>query len=97
MLMIRLILLIFLILFAAWIIRPYLRTQNGNRTKKALDRVFDSAQNNFKQQNITLIIITTVIFFAFVIWLLPKFGINFFALLQKIIPIISSLRSILPF
>ena len=30
-------------------------------------------------------------------WLLPKLGVNFFALLQKIIPLLSSLRGILPF
>ena len=95
--MVRLILLFILILFVAWILLPFLRTKDSNKTKDTVERALDSDQKNFRQQNTVLIIITAVILLALFVWLLPKFGINFLALLQKIIPIISSLRGILPF
>ena len=38
-----------------------------------------------------------IILFALFLWLLPKFGINFLSFFQKIIPLISTLRGILPF
>ena len=95
--MVRLILLIILILFVAWILRPYLRKKDSNKTKDTVERILDPDQSNFRQQNTALIIISAVILIALVVWLLPKFGINFLGLLQKIIPIISSLRGILPF
>ena len=95
--MVRLILLFILILFVAWILLPFLRTKDSNKTKDTVERALDSNQSNFRQQNTVLIIITAVILLALFVWLLPKFGINFLALLQKIIPIISSLRGILPF
>ena len=95
--MVRLILLLILILFVAWILLPFLRTKDSNKTKNTVDRVLDSDQNNFRQKNTGLIIISALILLAIVVWLLPKFGINFLGLLQKIIPIMSSLRGILPF
>ena len=95
--MVRLILLLILILFVAWILRPLLRTKDSNKTQNTVERILDSDRSNFRQQNTVLIIISAVILLALIVWLLPKFGINFLALLQKIIPIISSLRSILPF
>ena len=94
--MIRLILLLILILFVAWILRPFLRTKNSNKTKDTVERILDSDRSKFRQQN-TVLIIGTVILLALIVWLLPKFGINFLGLLQKIIPIMSSLRGILPF
>ena len=48
-------------------------------------------------KNTALIIISAAILLALVVWLLPKFGINFLGILQKIIPVVSSLRGILPF
>ena len=94
--MIRLILLLILILFVAWILGPFLRTKHRNKTKDTVERMLDSDRSKFRQQN-TVLIISAVILLALIIWLLPKFGINFLGLLQKIIPIMSTLRGILPF
>ena len=94
--MIRLILLLILILFVAWILRPFLRTKDKNKTKDTVERILDSDRSKFRQQN-TVLIISAVILLGLIIWLLPKFGINFLGLLQKIIPIMSTLRGILPF
>ena len=94
--MVRLILLLILILFVAWILLPFLRTKDSNKTKNTVERILDSDRNNFRQQN-TVLIISAVIILALFVWLLPKLGINFLGLLQKIIPIMSSLRGILPF
>ena len=95
--MVRLILLLILILFVAWILRPFLRVKDSKKAKDAVDRNLESDRSNFRQQNTVLIIISAVGLLALVIWLLPKFGINFLGLLQKMIPLISSLRGILPF
>ena len=95
--MVRLILLLILILFVAWILRPFLITKDSNKTKDTVERILDSDRNKFRQQNTVLIIMSSVIILALVVWLLPKFGINILGLLQKIIPIMSSLRGILPF
>ena len=94
--MIRIILLLILILFAAWILRPFLKTKDNNKTKDTVEKILDSDRSKFRQQN-TVLIISAVILLALIVWLLPKFGINFLGLLQKIIPIMSSLRGILPF
>ena len=94
--MIRLILLLILILFVAWILRPFLKTKHSNKTKDTVEKILDSDRSKFRQQN-TVLIISAVILLALIVWLLPKFGINFLGLLQKIIPIMSSLRGILPF
>ena len=95
--MYRIILLLILILFLVWILRPFLRTKDSKKTKDTIERILNADRSNFRQQNSALIIISAVILLALVIWLLPKFGINFLGLLQKIIPIMSSLRGILPF
>ena len=91
--MVRLFLLMIIILFIVWILLPFLNTKN----KDNIDRILDSDQNSFRQKNTFLMIIGAIVLLAFVFWILPKFGINLPALLQKIIPIISSLRGILPF
>ena len=95
--MFRIILLLILILFVAWILRPFLRTKDSNNTKDTVKKIQDANRSNFRQQNTALLIISAVIVLALVVWLLPKFGINFLGLLQKVIPIMSSLRGILPF
>ena len=95
--MVRLILLLILILFLAWILRPFLKTKDSNKTKDTVERALGSDRSNLRQQNNVLIIISALFLLALVVWLLPKFGINFLGLLQKIIPIMSSLRGILPF
>ena len=95
--MVRLILLIILILFVIWLLRPFLKTKDSSKTKDTVDRIINSDQSNLGQSKNIFIIIIMIILLAVVVWLLPKLGINFFALLQKIIPLIASLRSILPF
>ena len=95
--MVRFILLIILILFLVWILHPFLKADGGKKNKDTIDRILDPNQSNFRQKNTILFIFIALNLLALVLWLLPKFGINFFALLQKIIPIISSLRGILPF
>ncbi len=95
--MIRLILLITLILFAVWILGPFLKKKNSSKTKDTVERILNSDQGNFRNPNYIFIIITFIILIALAFWLLPKLGINFLALFQKIIPIVSSLRGILPF
>ena len=57
----------------------------------------NSDKSNVRQQNTMFIIISVVLLFALLMWLLPKIGINLLSLFQKIIPIISTLRGILPF
>ena len=95
--MVRLFLLIIIILFILWILRPFLNTKSGTKNKDIVDRILDPNQNSFRQQNSVLMFIGAIVLLALVLWILPKFGINLPALLQKIIPIISSLRGILPF
>ena len=94
--MVRLILLLILIFFVAWILRPFLKTKDSNKTEATVERILDSDRSKFRQQN-TVLIISAVILLALIVWILPKFGINFLGLLQKIVPIISSLRGILHF
>ena len=95
--MVRIFLLLILILFVAWILRPFIKTKDSNKTKDTVERILDADRSNFRRQNTALIIISAAILLALVVWLLPKFGINILGLLQKIIPIMSSLRGILPF
>ena len=95
--MIRLILLVILVLFVVWVLQANLRRKDNNKNKDTLDSSVNSDQTNLGPQNLIFIIITAVILLALVVWLLPKFGINIFAILQKIIPLITSMRSILSF
>ena len=95
--MVRLVLLIILIVFVIWILRPFLKTKDSSKTKDAVDRILNSDQSRFRQPKNIFVIIIVIILIALAFWLLPKLGINFPALFQKIIPLVSSLRSILPF
>ena len=95
--MVRLILLIILILFVIWIVRPFLKTKGSSKTKDTVNRILNSDKSNDRNPNNMILIIITIILIALAFWLLPKLGINFLALLQKIIPLVSSLRGILPF
>ena len=95
--MVRFVVLIILILFVIWILRPFLKTKDGSKTEDAVNKILNSDPSNYRQQNIFIVIIITIILIAFAYWLLPKLGINFTALLQKILPLVSSLRAILPF
>ncbi len=95
--MVRLILLIILILFVLWLLRPLLRIKDNNKTKDTIEGILDTDRSNVRHQNTGLLVISALILLALILWLLPKFGINLLGILQKIIPIISSVRSILPF
>ena len=95
--MVRIILLITLILFVIWLLRPYLKKKNTSTTKDTVNKVLNSDQSNFRQQSNIFIIIIVIALIALAYWLLPKLGLNFLSIFQKIIPLVSSLRGILPF
>ena len=95
--MVRLILILVLILFIVWILRPFLKTKNGNEKNNKLEDIINSDKSTFIQPNTFFKIISVVLLFALFLWLLPKLGINFLSLFQKIVPLISTLRGILPF
>ena len=95
--MVRLILFLVLILFIIWILRPFLKSKNGNEKNNELEDIMNSDKSTFMQPNTFFIIISVVLLFALFLWLLPKLGINLLSLFQKIVPLISTLRGILPF
>ena len=95
--MVRIILLIILILFVIWILRPFLKTKHSSKTKDTVNGILNSGQSNFRKLDKISIVIIATIFIALAVWLLPKLGINLLGLIQKILPLVSSLRGILPF
>jgi quinol-cytochrome oxidoreductase complex cytochrome b subunit len=95
--MVRLILFLVLILFIIWILRPFLKTKNGNEKNNKLEDIMNSDKSTFMQPNTFFIIISVVLLFSLFLWLLPKLGINLLSLFQKIVLLISTLRGILPF
>ena len=95
--MVRLILFLVLILFIIWILRPFLKTKNGDEKNNELENIMSSDKSTFRQPNTIFIVISVVLLFALFLWLLPKLGINLLSLFQKIVPLISTLRGILPF
>ena len=95
--MVRLILILVLVLFIIWILRPFLKTKNGNEKNNKLEDIMNSDKSTFMQPNTIFIIISVVLLFSLFLWLLPKLGINLLTLFQKIIPLLSTLRGILPF
>ena len=95
--MVRLILFLVLILFIIWILRPFLKTKNGDEKNNKLENIMNYDKSTFRQPNTILIGISVVLLFALFLWLLPKLGINLLSLFQKIVPLISTLRGILPF
>lgn len=95
--MVRLIIILVLILFIIWILRPFLKTKNGNEKNNKLEDIMNSDKSTFMQPNTIFIIISVVLLFSLFLWLLPKLGINLLTLFQKIIPLLSTLRGILPF
>ena len=95
--MVRLILFLVLILFTIWILRPLLKTKNEYEKNDKLEEIMNSDKSNVSQPNTIFLIISAVLLFALFLWLLPKLGINLLSLFQKIIPLLSTLRGILPF
>ena len=82
--MIRLLILICIILFFAWLISSLFFGD-----KKELNRklVFP------KSSLFLILLIVTLLAF----WLLPRLGISPLILIQKILPLLSSIRNIIPF
>ena len=95
--MVRLIIFFVLILFAIWVLLPLIKTKNRNENNDKLEKILNSDKRNFGQQNTIFVIMAVVILFALFLWILPKLGINLLSLFQTIIPLISTLRGILPF
>ena len=95
--MIRLILILILIIFAISLFRPFLKTKESNKTRNKINKILLPNKVNFRQTNSIFLIIIAIFLFVLFLWLLPKFGVNVVTLLQKIVPIIFSLRNILPF
>ena len=95
--MVRLILFFALIFLIIFILRPFLKIKNENKKNEKLEEIMNVDKGDFRQSNTIFIIISVALLFALFLWLLPKLGINLLSLFQKIIPLISSLRGILPF
>ena len=95
--MIRLILILILIIFAISLFRPFLKTKESNKTRNKINKILIPNKVKFRQTNSIFLIIIAIFLFVLFVWLLPKFGVNVVTLLQKIVPIIFSLRNILPF
>ena len=95
--MVRLILFLVLILFIIWMLQPFLKTKNLNKKKNKLDEIMNSDKRNVSQPNTFFLIISVVFLFALFLWILPKLGINLLSLIQKIFPLLLTLRGILPF
>ena len=95
--MVRLIFFLVLILFIIWILWPFLKTKEENENNNKLEGILNSDKSNQRQPNTVFIVMSVIILFALFLWILPKFGINFLSFFQKIIPLISTLRGILPF
>ncbi len=94
--MVRLILFLVLILFVIWILRPFLKTKDGKNSHE-LGKILNSDRVDFGQPKTIYIIMSVAFLLALLLWLLPRFGINLLSLFQKLIPLISTLRGILPF
>ena len=80
--MVRLILFLVLILFIIWILRPFLKTKNGDEKNNELENIMSSDKSTFRQPNTIFIVISVVLLFALFLWLLPKLEINFLSLFQ---------------
>ncbi len=95
--MVRLILFFVLILFIIWILWPLLNSKSGHKKNDQLEEIINSGKSNFNRSYTVFLIISIVVLFALFLWLLPKLGVNLFSLFQKIIPLLATLRGILPF
>ena len=82
--MIRLLILICIILFFAWLISSLFFGDKKELNRKLV----------FPKSSLFLILLIVVLL-AF--WVLPRLGVNPLLLIQKILPLLSSIRSIIPF
>ena len=95
--MTRLILIILIVGFVLWLFAPLLKNRKRQDETSSLDQILQPKTVSFLGNNIFFSIILGGIFLAVAFWLLPKLGVNTVGLLQKILPLISSLRGVLPF
>tara|TARA_A100001388_G_C28546291_1_gene392661 strand:- start:201 stop:449 length:249 start_codon:yes stop_codon:yes gene_type:complete len=82
--MIRLLILICIILFFAWLISSLFFGDKKELNRKLV----------FPKSSLFLILLIVVLL-AF--WVLPRLGVNPLLLIQKILPLLSSIRNIIPF
>ena len=82
--MIRLLILICIILFFAWLISTLFFGDKKELNRKLV----------FPKSSLFLILLIVVLL-AF--WVLPRLGVNPLLLIQKILPLLSSIRSFIPF
>ena len=82
--MIRLLILICIILFFAWLISSLFFGDKKELNRKLV----------FPKSSLFLILLIVVLL-AF--WALPRLGVNPLLLIQKILPLLSSIRNIIPF
>ena len=82
--MIRLLILICIILFFAWLISSLFFGDKKELNRKLV----------FPKSSLFLILLIVALL-AF--WLLPRLGVNPLFLIQKILPLLSSIRNIIPF
>ena len=95
--MTRLILVILIVGFILWLFAPLLKNRKNQDETSSLDQILQPKKGRFLGNNLLLITILTVIFLVVAFWLLPRLGVNTVGLLQRILPLITSLRGILPF
>ena len=95
--MIRLILILGFVLFVIWLTKPYLKRNNRDDNQYSFEKLLRSDNRKFKNARILIFALFTLTLIVVFLWFLPKFGSSFFSLLQKFIPLISTLRGILPF
>ncbi|MDC3067844.1 hypothetical protein OA005_01115 [Paracoccaceae bacterium] len=95
--MIRILIFLVVVLFLAWALHPFIKKRIVKKEDKELKRIIEANKiRGFKMNTITLIFLVILLIFVVAI-ALPKLGINFLTLFQKIIPIMSVLRGVLPF
>ena len=82
--MIRLLILICIILFFTWLISTLFFGDKKELNRKLV----------FPKSSLFLILLIVVLL-AF--WVLPRLGVNPLLLIQKILPLLSSIRNIIPF
>ena len=95
--MTRLILIILIVGFVLWLFSPLLKNRKSLDKTSSLNQILQPKTGSFLGNNLLITIILTGIFLVGAFWFLPKLGINTVGLLQKILPLISSLRGVLPF
>ncbi len=95
--MTRLILVILIVGFVLWLFAPLLKNRKNRDETSSLDQILQHKKSSFLGNNLLLIIMSAVIILVLAFWFLPRLGINTVGLLQKILPLITSLRGLLPF